>query len=1001
MDNNIDINHFIEKELKNIIATLSDTTLFERIKAEEMSINKTIEQYRKHGELEFKQEQNKIMQRFSAKSSQVKALIENLGNEKNFNVSKEYAAQIEDALKELISKIEYEQDNEIKILKERLNIKVEKIIEAYKEKIKDLPQKRIDEITKIIDSKSSQLKVLDDYYETASFDAEIWQNEKKDYQADFPILDYISIVSKQSKQNIYNNDVNLSTPEIKKFFTRKSISVFYNSNKRDNAKLCIDSIILRSLMSARAGNITFNFVDLHGNGGLFLDYLNLPAEIYNNKIITTLNEAEELIVDLQKLESEILQTHIKSLDVRTFNQNNPKAAIPYRLIIIDNFPKGFSINIFSVIERLIRTASKAGIHFVFIVENGEVDKIQNIVKLTEVVNITNDVKISEINSIKSSVLDLTDKRFNAEKNIFFEEFYNDEVDWWTESSATGLSIPLGMKGANDYSFVFDMSSRAHAVIAGQTGCGKSYFLHTIITSACLKYSPNELKVFLIDLKSGVEFQRYASHKLPHADFIALHGSPEFGIHILKHIVERIDERSNFLKEKGAKDIFDFKNLFPDEIMPRFLIVIDEYQEMFRDRSMRSEAIEQIDKIAKQGRSFGFNLLLASQTVELPDDTLSNFGIRICMRANMQIARRVLDTYNDQTPKLKAGQAIISDGDSASKVQSFFLQKDVNIDFVKNISNKWQEDTRGLYEHNLIVFDRESKANLLNNQTIKSPISENERKSLIFSPGEKILIDGKDFVSTLNREKNNNIIVLGGKLDISTKALNGTFLSFLPQLNFSKSKLFIFNYINKSEKDLYANTKETITFVKSKFKKCFCFEQGEDISKVFDEIIAEIEKREQNRNSEIYFEPILLSFFNIENNSNFHEIIVPSTSPIKKETHKKPELSEKLITILDSGPELGIHCIIHSATTDGYYNVFSEDEDDISLFNNRILLQMSEEDSKYFLGGYRKDAANLVDKEAGKESMFNRAIYYDNYTQRFFEIIKPYELLNQEDLNQLI
>ena len=60
----------------------------------------------------------------------------------------------------------------------------------------------------------------------------------------------------------------------------------------------------------------------------------------------------------------------------------------------------------------------------------------------------------------------------------------------------------------------------HALVAGKTGSGKSTLLHALITQLALNYSPDEVELYLVDFKKGVEFKTYATHGLPHARAIA-------------------------------------------------------------------------------------------------------------------------------------------------------------------------------------------------------------------------------------------------------------------------------------------------------------------------------------------------------------------------------------------------------------------------------------------------------------------------------------------------
>ena len=51
--------------------------------------------------------------------------------------------------------------------------------------------------------------------------------------------------------------------------------------------------------------------------------------------------------------------------------------------------------------------------------------------------------------------------------------------------------------------------RSTSLIAGKTGSGKSTLLHALITNLALWYSPDEVELYLIDFKKGVEFKTYA------------------------------------------------------------------------------------------------------------------------------------------------------------------------------------------------------------------------------------------------------------------------------------------------------------------------------------------------------------------------------------------------------------------------------------------------------------------------------------------------------------
>jgi DNA segregation ATPase FtsK/SpoIIIE-like protein len=117
-------------------------------------------------------------------------------------------------------------------------------------------------------------------------------------------------------------------------------------------------------------------------------------------------------------------------------------------------------------------------------------------------------------------------------------------------------------------------------VCGKTGSGKSTFLHALITNTALYYSPDEVEFYLIDFKKGVEFKTYATHQLPHARVIAIESEREFGLSVLERLDAELRRRGDLFRAAGVQDVPDFRQARPGERMPRVLLVIDEFQELF-------------------------------------------------------------------------------------------------------------------------------------------------------------------------------------------------------------------------------------------------------------------------------------------------------------------------------------------------------------------------------------------------------------------------------------
>ena len=117
------------------------------------------------------------------------------------------------------------------------------------------------------------------------------------------------------------------------------------------------------------------------------------------------------------------------------------------------------------------------------------------------------------------------------------------------------------------------------LVAGKTGSGKSTLLHVLITNLALRYSPDEIELYLIDFKKGVEFKTYATFALPHARVVAIESDREFGLSVLQRLDAELKVRGEMFRDSGAQDVASYRRV-TGESLPRILLIIDEFQEFF-------------------------------------------------------------------------------------------------------------------------------------------------------------------------------------------------------------------------------------------------------------------------------------------------------------------------------------------------------------------------------------------------------------------------------------
>ncbi len=189
-----------------------------------------------------------------------------------------------------------------------------------------------------------------------------------------------------------------------------------------------------------------------------------------------------------------------------------------------------------------------------------------------------------------------------------------EQEFWTKSSQSRVSVPVGWD-INHKEVCFEIGeAQNHTLICGRSGSGKSNFLHVLIQNLAFYYTPNEVQLFLLDYKEGVEFNAYADPAiLEHARLVSVASSVSFGVSFLSWLCKEMQERANLFKQFNVKDLNAYRK---HGEMPRLIVVIDEFQVLFSDStSKEKERVERyLNTILKKGRSYGVHLILATQTM---------------------------------------------------------------------------------------------------------------------------------------------------------------------------------------------------------------------------------------------------------------------------------------------------------------------------------------------------------------------------------------------------
>ena len=211
------------------------------------------------------------------------------------------------------------------------------------------------------------------------------------------------------------------------------------------------------------------------------------------------------------------------------------------------------------------------------------------------------------------------------------------------------SIPVVMgKDIGGQTYLSDLARMPHLLCAGQTGSGKSVFMNGLICSLFFRFTPDELRMILVDPKF-IEFRAYQD--LPHL-LLPVVDDPKQASIALKWAVREMERRYRILAKVGARNLASFNQkveemgaevvqdlLFseenatetstsmsgsdwveafdPDETgaprvgkLPYIVVIIDELADLMM--VAKKEVEISIARIAQKARAAGIHLIIATQ-----------------------------------------------------------------------------------------------------------------------------------------------------------------------------------------------------------------------------------------------------------------------------------------------------------------------------------------------------------------------------------------------------
>lgn len=462
-------------------------------------------------------------------------------------------------------------------------------------------------------------------------------------------------------------------PAIVPLFDNGNIAVFGNE---ESGLEVISSVAFRVIDKAPARSIITHFInpDLHDEMSVFNALNSSGSREYRSAVSKDeINETLDSLVQYVQETQQLLQGEYANLG-EYLEKRSGRDQRRYHLLCVVG--KGKSVEPYmEQILQLMEQSPRYGVSVLMQIDAGATNEALATLKQLEHAGLLATIDASDSTSLKVSLgggqfsfsmpkLDTSVMRSRlieiaeAGGRLKLPDVSMGETlpkTMWQENSKQGLSTCLGEQGDQQVEITIGDSTRNlnNALVGGSAGSGKTVLLLTLIYGLAYRYSPDELTMYLLDYKEGVEFARFASKDsyLPHARIVGIESDEVLGTAVLKSLLQEMTDRSELFKSVGAEKLSEYRDK-TDGTFPRILLVVDEFQLMVR----ADENMALLKDVVRRGRSFGIHVVLSSQTPQGIgngiDEVFEQVKLRICTKSAPATSQLILGDRNTAAAELE-------------------------------------------------------------------------------------------------------------------------------------------------------------------------------------------------------------------------------------------------------------------------------------------------------------------------------------------------------------
>jgi len=839
-------------------------------------------------------------------------------------------------------------------------------------------------------------------------------------------------VALQEKPLALSGPLQLSLPLLLAVPEQASVLIETKQSGQTQVIGALNNLVLRLLTSTPPGRLAFTIFDPVGLGQNFAGIMHLAdfeERLINSRIWTQQAQFEQRLGDLNEHIEKVTQMYLRNEyeSLAEYNAQAGRLAEKYHFLIIADFPSNFSDVAVKRLQSIAASGPRCGVHLlihwdqrkpapvefvpdelrknsVCILPKGEGFTLAN--ANWEGTKLTLDAPPAP--ELETRLLQQIGKESTDSYRVEmpFVEVAPDDKEMWSLETTHELRVPIGRTGATKLQYLaLGQGTRQHGLVAGKTGSGKSTLFHVLITNLSLWCSPDQVEFYLVDFKKGVEFKCYATNKLPHARVVAIESDREFGLSVLQRVDEELKRRGDLFRKLNAQDLAGYKRMAEEmqrsrrreeaeaaarsgtpnppphvggyEPMPRVLLLIDEFQELFvEDDRVSQGAALLLDRIVRQGRAFGIHVLLGSQTLggayTLARATIGQMVVRVALQCNEADAYLIMSEDNP-APRLlsRPGEAIYNDDGGSLQGNSPFQV----VWLPDQERDKWLGKLRAftvqkhLSDREPIVFEGNAPASVRDNTVLRSMLDAQAVKP----PGAaRIWLGAPNSIkgpteAIFRRQSGNHLLIVGQREEAALGMLAISTVSLAAQYPKDAVRFLVFD-CSPPDSTEAKFLEHVVRIIPHEIKLV----QPSGVDETMATLASEQQRRADEPGTTARETFVLIHGLQRNKKLRFDEEM--SFSLDENAAANPGLLLNKLIC---EGASLGFHVI---ATCDTYNNVMRFlSRKALSEFEMRVVFQMSANDS-----------ASLIDSPLANNLGLHRAILFNGH-EGWLETFRPYAL----------